>query len=53
MEYIRGTVPGLPAMTAMAILTRGVMIDGDPKISVISVAVMAVSNIAGDIIGAV
>lgn len=50
IEYIRGAAAGLPAMTAMAILTRGVQVDGNHRISLIAVAVMAVSNLLGDLI---
>jgi Na+-driven multidrug efflux pump/anti-sigma regulatory factor (Ser/Thr protein kinase) len=50
IDYLRGTAAGLPAMTAMAILTRGVQIEGSPKIAVRSVTVMAAMNALGDII---
>lgn len=50
IDYIRGTAIGIPALTAMAILTRGVQIDGAHKIAVLSVIVMAVTNIVGDYI---
>ena len=51
VRYLRGTALGLPAITAMAILSNGVQIEGRRIIAVLSVAVMAVSNILIDVIG--
>ncbi len=44
-EYIRGTAVGIPAMTAMAILTRGVYIDGNSKVALLSVGAMILTNV--------
>ena len=49
-EYLRGIAFGIPAMTAMAVLTRGLHVDGNEKVALLSVGVMAASNILGDIV---
>ena len=49
-EYLRGIAFGVPAMTAMAIMSRGTLIDGNSRIAVASVAIMASVNILLDII---
>ncbi|MBQ6440020.1 MAG: ATP-binding protein [Mogibacterium sp.] len=51
MDYLRGTALGLPAITAMSILTRGAHIEGKRNIVLISVAVMVVVNLLSDFIG--
>lgn len=51
VKYLRGAAVGLPAITAMAILNNGVQLEGKRMISILSVAVMTVFNIAGDMIG--
>ena len=51
VDYLRGTVIGLPAITAMSILTRGVHIEGKRNVVLLSVAVMVVTNILSDVVG--
>lgn len=51
IRYLQGAAVGLPAITAMAILNNGVQIEGRRMYSILSVLVMAVSNIVGDLIG--
>ena len=51
IDYLRGTVTGLPAITVMSILTRGAHIEGKRNIVLRSVAVMVVTNILSDLIG--
>ena len=51
VDYLRGTVIGLPAITAMSILTRGVHIEGKRDIVLLSVAVMVVANMLSDLMG--
>ncbi len=51
MDYLRGTVIGLPAITTMSILTKGVHIEGKRDIVLISVAVMVVTNALLDLTG--
>lgn len=49
-EYLRGIAFGVPVMTAMAIMSRGTLIDGNSRIAAASVAVMASFDILLDII---
>lgn len=51
VDYLRGTVIGLPAITVMAILTKGAHIEGKRDIVLISVAVMVVTNALLDLTG--
>lgn len=51
LDYLRGTALGLPAITAMSILTRGAHIEGRRNIVLLSVAVMIVTNVISDLIG--
>ena len=51
VEYLRGTVIGLPAITTMAILTKGAHIEGKRNIVLLSVAVMVAVNTLSDLIG--
>ena len=51
VDYLRGTVIGLPAITAMSIFTKGAHIEGNRNIVLLSVAVMLVVNIMSDLIG--
>ena len=51
VSYLRGTVIGLPAITAMAIFTKGAHIEGNRNIVLISLAVMLVVNILSDLLG--
>ena len=49
-DYLRGIAFGVPAMTAMAIMSRGPLIDGDSRIAVAAVIVMAAINILLDVV---
>ena len=49
-KYLQGIAFGVPAMTAMAIMSRGTLIDGNGRFAVVSVAVMASFDILLDII---
>ena len=49
-DYLRGIAFGVPAMTAMAIMSRGPLIDGDSRIAVAAVIVMAAFNILLDVV---
>ena len=49
IDYLRGTALGLPAITAMSILTRGAHIEGKRNIVLFSVAVMIVTNMISDL----
>ena len=51
VEYLRGTVIGLPAITTMAILTKGAHIEGKRNSVLLSVAVMVAVNTLSDLIG--
>ena len=51
VDYLRGTVLGLPAITAMAIFTKGAHIEGNRSILLLSVAVMLAVNILSDLAG--
>ena len=51
VSYLRGTVIGLPAITAMAIFTKGAHIEGNRNVVLLSVAVMLAVNILSDLAG--
>ena len=51
VDYLRGTVIGLPAITAMSIFTRGAHIEGKRNVVLLSVAVMVVTNVLSDLVG--
>ena len=51
VAYLRGTVIGVPAITAMSIFTKGVHIEGKRNIVLLSVAVMVVINALIDVVG--
>ncbi len=51
VSFLRGTAFGLPAITAMAILTQAAQIEGRRRAAVLSAAIMILANVIGDIIG--
>ena len=51
VSYLRGTVIGLPAITAMAIFTKGAHIEGNRNIALLSIGVMLSVNVLSDLIG--
>ena len=51
VSYLRGTVIGLPAITAMSIFTKGAHIEGNRNIVLLSVAVMLAFNMLSDLTG--
>ena len=50
VDYLRGTVIGVPAITVMSIFTRGAHIEGNRNLMLISAAVMVVTNVLSDLV---
>lgn len=50
VDYLRGTVIGVPAITVMSIFTRGAHIEGNRNLMLLSAAVMVVTNVLSDLV---